>query len=197
MGTLAKAAFEAKYTNAGGAGIFRDSKPIVAANLRTLGDDISDSVLFSLNDQGSNYTNSTPFIIADATFPDSRRIEFGNLGTGNFETTGDSTSDNTIFDTLSLPNNTIISMDLELVFIKSDGSSGGAITLKTVWRKDNSGTLTNITNTPAVFEDAAGTWALTTVNSGEFIQSRTTRSGSTSGTYRQCVHIKTKIIHSY
>lgn len=52
---LDKASFDAKYTATGGSDIFRDSKPIVAADLREFANDIDDSVDFPEDAQSGVY----------------------------------------------------------------------------------------------------------------------------------------------
>lgn len=50
MAELNKASWDTKYTSNGGSDIFRDSKPIIAADLRTEADDAGDSLLFKVDD---------------------------------------------------------------------------------------------------------------------------------------------------
>jgi hypothetical protein len=126
----------------------------------------------------------------------SSRAYTRHFGSGNVSVTADYNSSQGCYDTSSLPNNTVIVLYVTFVVIKSDGSEAGSILMKTTWRKNNSGTLTKLSDKIIDSdEDAAGTLTLTSTNSGAVIQTNIVSSGG-SGSFRYGIYID-RVIHSY
>lgn len=144
---------------------------------------------------GTDYNSSGGRYIVREGATTSKRIERA-LGSGSQSTAGDGADSRGIFETSTLPNNTIIVLKINLAMIKSDGSEAVSIEIKSTWRKDNSGTLTKVSDT-AVNSDATltGVTTLATTNSGAIIQTTVTRTG-TSGTFHYGTYLDA-ITHSY
>jgi len=118
------------------------------------------------------------------------------IGTVNTSTAGDGISSADSYETSAFPNNTVFVLRITCVIIKSDGSEGGTLVTDSSWRKNNSGTLTKISDTVINgSEDAAGTITLTSTSAGTAIQASVTRSG-TSGTFHYSIFIQ-DTVNSY
>jgi len=115
-------------------------------------------------------------------------------------TTADGTQELAILstdETNAIPNNSIIILYSTVAQIKSDGSEAASIFVKSTWRKDNGGTLTQL-NDKLIDSDEnmTGSIAYYTATAGTALKGGVTRSGSTSGNFRFSIAVD-YIVRSY